>query len=300
MLIDIDDHLPSACLVTDADGRIVAANRHAIRLTEREPGGLQGQPLDSCLTVATRVFFQTHVWPTLRQAGEVREIFFQLQTQAGQRRPLYLNARLRHSADGPRVLWLFYSSEQRSQFEAELIEARQRAQATAAQVTDMAYTDSLTQLGNRRSLQRAATALARQVDAGRGFSVLMIDVDHFKAINDAHGHDRGDEVLQAVARCLQRSARQGDTVVRYGGEEFALVLPGADPAQALGVAERIHQDLQRTRAGGLQVTVSIGVATAATGSTDLDQVLKHADEALYAAKRAGRNRSVSHPTTPLA
>ena len=164
-------------------------------------------------------------------------------------------------------------------------------QAQYQSAAELAYLDSLTQLGNRRSLQAAATALTGE-QAAQGFSVLMVDVDHFKSINDRYGHDRGDVVLQGIARCLQHTARQGDTAVRYGGEEFCLVLPGANPAQAMQVAQRLHDEIGRQRPGDLDITISVGAATALDTLDDLFTVLKRADEALYAAKRQGRNRSL--------
>ncbi len=103
------------------------------------------------------------------------------------------------------------------------------------------------------------------------------------------GHSKAKD--KAVSHCIQQTARQNDTAVRYGGEEFAIVLPGADPAQALRVADRIHQEIQALDLQELRVTVSIGVATSGDPYDDLFKVLKDADSALYAAKNEGRNRS---------
>ncbi len=318
MLIDIDE-LPSPSLITDEQGVIVGANAAMLELTTQAGAFLLGQHLDVLLTTGTRVFFQTHVLPTLRKNGDVREIFVYLNGRQQARIPTYVNAkRVAHLGD-TRFVWLFFSAQERSHFEAELIEARKQAQTTAEQVrdaherlrtlhlqlqeqvhdteakyqsvADLAYKDSLTQLGNRRSLQSAAFKLASSAAQTQGFSVLMVDIDHFKQINDVYGHDRGDDVLKTVANCVQQTARQNDTAIRYGGEEFAVVLPGADAAQAIGVADRIHQEIQALQLGEIRVTVSIGVATAGDPYDDLFKVLKDADSALYAAKRDGRNRS---------
>lgn len=321
MLIGIDD-LPTACVITDEHGGIVGANRTMLDLTGRQGPDLLGQNLDVLLTAGARVFVQTHVFPTLRKDGEIHEIYVHLKAASAHRLPLYLNARRNVLPEGVRYLWLFFSSEARTHFEAELIEARKQAVATAEQVrdaherlrlmhiqlqeqasdtearyqsvADLAYKDGLTQLGNRRSLQAAASALMSGAGPFRRFSVLMIDIDHFKQINDRHGHSHGDEVLKSVANCLLSTARQGDTAIRYGGEEFTLVLPGADAQQALRVAERMHRKIRQLRVGETALTVSIGLATANDAFDDLFSVLKDADAALYAAKRQGRNRSVHH------
>lgn len=318
MPIAIDD-LPSACLVSDDQGLILCANAEMLQLCGKTAPEVLQQPLDVLLTTGSKVFFQTHVWPTLRKEGHIREIFMHLQSAHAGRLPLYLSARRARIDHQLRYVWQFCSWQERSRFEAELVEARRQAQASAEQMRDaherlrnlhlqleqkvlatqaqyqsaaeLAYLDSLTRLGNRRSLQAAATALTGE-QAAQGFSVLMVDVDHFKSINDRYGHDRGDVVLQGIARCLQHTARQGDTAVRYGGEEFCLVLPGANPAQAMQVAQRLHDEIGRQRPGDLDITISVGAATALDTLDDLFTVLKRADEALYAAKRQGRNRSL--------
>ncbi|MDD2535645.1 MAG: diguanylate cyclase [Macromonas bipunctata] len=318
MPIAIDD-LPSACLVSDDQGHILCVNAEMLQLCGKTAPELLHQPLDVLLSTGSKVFFQTHVWPTLRKEGHIREIFMHLQSAHAGRLPLYLSARRACIDQQLRYVWQFCSWQERSRFEAELVEARRQAQASAEQMRDaherlrnlhlqleqkvlatqaqyqsaaeLAYLDSLTRLGNRRSLQAAATALTGE-QAAQGFSVLMVDVDHFKSINDRYGHDRGDVVLQGIARCLQHTARQGDTAVRYGGEEFCLVLPGANPAQAMQVAQRLHDEIGRQRPGDLDITISVGAATALDTLDDLFTVLKRADEALYAAKRQGRNRSL--------
>jgi sigma-B regulation protein RsbU (phosphoserine phosphatase) len=158
-------------------------------------------------------------------------------------------------------------------------------------LTILTHTDSLTGLGNRRALDAAAANLKHSPDAV--FSVLMLDIDHFKVVNDSYGHDRGDIVLRDIAKCLQAAARQSDTVIRYGGEEFALILPNSDAEQSLLVAQRIHEIIAAAQPGGMSLTVSIGVTSTKAGQThDILATFKQADEAVYAAKHQGRNRSV--------
>lgn len=156
--------------------------------------------------------------------------------------------------------------------------------------------DYLTGAWSRRAFFSLAGAEhARTLRSGGPLSLLVFDVDHFKAINDRHGHAVGDKVLVDIARATAATIRQVDSCARIGGEEFAVLLPQADEVTARGVAERLRSALQRSMqaTAGVRVdyTVSIGVATLAQGET-VEALLSRADAALYAAKEAGRNAAV--------
>jgi diguanylate cyclase (GGDEF)-like protein len=153
-------------------------------------------------------------------------------------------------------------------------------------------TDGLTGLLNRRTFDvDAAAEVALSARHGRPLAIAMIDIDHFKAVNDTYGHPTGDAVLRAVAERIAGSLRDSDTAYRYGGEEFAVLLRETDGPGALRVAERIRRDVERGFAGqDPAVTVSSGVAERSPAATDLTGVLEAADAALYAAKSEGRNR----------
>ena len=162
--------------------------------------------------------------------------------------------------------------------------------------------DPLTGLYNRRHAQEAAhRELARMVRSWRPLSVVLLDADAFKAVNDTYGHLVGDEVLVAIARRLQAVLREGDLATRWGGEEFCIVLPDTDEAGGNMAAERVLQAIRatpvETSAGPLRVTVSAGVTEAMAGERTLDALVARADAALYAAKRAGRDRVVSSGVT---
>ena len=173
-----------------------------------------------------------------------------------------------------------------------------------AQVEHLARTDSLTGLATRGHLLRLGEQRVRRATPGRAVAVLMVDVDHFKSVNDTYGHAAGDEVLTTVARRLQHEARESDVLGRYGGEEFALVVTapapgeGSGPLEAREVAERLRLAVRRTpvlvRGEQLQVTVSVGVALLREGE-QLSDVLARADSALYRAKAAGRDAVVQAP-----
>jgi two-component system cell cycle response regulator len=164
----------------------------------------------------------------------------------------------------------------------------------------LAQTDPLTQLVNRRALTiRLVTEMERVRRYNAPLAMLLLDLDHFKLINDTYGHLAGDDVLVAIASVLQRAVRTVDTVARYGGEEFVIVLPETGKQGAMAFAERIRDRLasHRFSVGGRQdvrVTASIGVATyPSTGLDSVEDLFRAADAALYRAKGSGRNLVVS-------
>lgn len=169
-------------------------------------------------------------------------------------------------------------------------------QAQRAELERLATRDPLTGLLNRRAfVQRAELELERARRQGTPVAVLMVDLDHFKSINDRHGHGMGDEVLRQAAQRLEQVVRRTDCVARYGGEEFVLLLPDTPADSALQLADKLHHSLAQLVLPGLDmaVTVSIGVATVqGKAPATLEDWLHRADQALYQAKREGRNRTV--------
>jgi len=163
-------------------------------------------------------------------------------------------------------------------------------------------TDPLTGLANRRHfVQALATEVARSRRYGAPLTVLLIDIDYFKRVNDRFGHAAGDGALATVANGLRSSCRQTDLPARYGGDEFALLLPETTAERGLLFAERLAAVLRTAPPnveGAPALTLSIGVAEGARGE-NADQLLKRADEALYQAKDAGRNRTVLAPSRVL-
>jgi diguanylate cyclase (GGDEF)-like protein len=161
------------------------------------------------------------------------------------------------------------------------------------QVQELAVMDELTGIANRRRFFEVAVRdLAAAKRHGRQLSVLMVDIDHFKRVNDTHGHATGDDVIRIVAGRLAEEIRQTDVIGRYGGEEFALLLQDAGPGNLL--PERLRTSVCdtpiETRTGGLEITVSIGLAYLTPDDTDIEAVLSRADKELYRAKELGRNR----------
>src|SRR5216683_2277508 len=168
------------------------------------------------------------------------------------------------------------------------------------QAERLATTDGLTGLLNRRTLSAQLAARVREAQRyRRPLSLLLLDVDHFKKVNDTHGHPAGDAVLRGVSAVARAQARETDLVARYGGEELAVVLPETDAAGARAIAERLRAAVESTAhasdQGALRVTVSVGVATWPGGGQNPDELLTTADRALYRAKQTGRNRVESGP-----
>lgn len=160
---------------------------------------------------------------------------------------------------------------------------------------EMATTDSLTGLSNRRHMSYLAEkALARFQRSGHPVGFLLLDVDHFKSINDAYGHEAGDRVLVCVADVIRKELRAQDLIGRWGGEEFLAILPDTDTAKAQASAERVRnaflaRDWRAITGGDLEVTISIGVSELRAGD-DLSSAVSRADMALYRSKASGRNR----------
>jgi diguanylate cyclase (GGDEF)-like protein/PAS domain S-box-containing protein len=169
--------------------------------------------------------------------------------------------------------------------------------AMEASLRHLASTDPLTGVSNRRHFFDLGRAeLARAQRYGATLTVMMLDVDHFKQVNDRFGHDVGDLALQALTASCAATLRASDLLGRLGGEEFALLLPSTPLAAGLILAERIRAQVERMRLatpkGGLAFTVSVGVCNLTAADTTFDVLLKRADQALYAAKEGGRNRVV--------
>jgi diguanylate cyclase (GGDEF)-like protein len=171
--------------------------------------------------------------------------------------------------------------------------ARHRAEAD---LRAMARRDSLTGLLNRRSMDVSLDnrfALARQ--NARPISFLMCDLDHFKKLNDEHGHATGDLVLQRTAGRISAAVRDSDQVFRYGGEEIAVLLDDCGPADAMRIAEKIRESVKAAPRRSADpvlptITISIGAATSERGESELGQILARADDCLYQAKEGGRDQ----------
>ena len=177
-------------------------------------------------------------------------------------------------------------------FRDENLAMNQKLRERNNELRTLSITDSLTGLYNRTELSELLEKeLARSKRHEHSFSVLMIDIDHFKRYNDTHGHQAGDHLLNRVAQVLKGSLRACDIAARYGGEEFLILLTETGPKGALCLAKKLCGEVEEMRNLGVEaVTVSIGVAAFPENGDETETVIRHADEALYKCKRAGRNQ----------
>lgn len=315
------DFAPCGYLSLDDHGSILEINRTLLDLLGYRPQELLGQHMNLILTVASQSFYQLYFFPMIRIQGKVEAMYISLETKLGQEIPILLNAS-RNDHNGEVVNeCICFPMKERYEYEqvllaakketddrnrmkkkqiAELDRLRQELESKQKELLDLneklqklAETDGLTGLWNRRSLQEKLTlSIAAHLSGGRPLSLLLIDIDFFKNINDNYGHMAGDKVLEQMGQLLEEECRKEHIAARYGGEEFALILPDMDQSDALEIAERIRIRVEITSFGIPSMTVSIGAATLLPGDTERSLQYK-ADCALYASKDAGRNR-VTH------
>ncbi len=203
------------------------------------------------------------------------------ETRAQHARNQVLESRLQESTDTVR------------QLQSVLKDTREEAERAKEQ----AQTDALTGIANRLRFDAALRdGVAQASCAGSPYSVILVDIDHFKRFNDTWGHQTGDQIIKFVARCIQRSADDHHIVARYGGEEFAVLAPGATSAEATLLAEKVRKVVEAKQLMRKSTNESLGTVTVSIGVAQLeahdgpDEVLERADRRLYASKRGGRNR----------
>ncbi|NMF91225.1 GGDEF domain-containing protein [Aromatoleum petrolei] len=186
------------------------------------------------------------------------------------------------------VLWLALS--------ATIVAVARRAAAVSRIQLEHASIDGLTGVYNRRSIMACADAFENKPDRRGELSMLMIDIDHFKEINDTYGHLAGDEAIRSISHLLRDEVRASDVVGRYGGEEFLVLMPDTGTEGAVHVAEKLRSAVAARIESPRPITISVGVATTIRGQRSLAQTLACADTALYEAKQAGRNCvRIAHP-----
>ncbi len=288
------ENMTEGVLVLDNEHRIADLNSAAMRFL--------GLSDDACIGANAPALLAS--WPQLLRycgsrseaGGEIHVLGRHLDVHAV---PLYESGRRRHG-----LLLVLRDITKHRTAEDQLRDANARLQAhlvrieaLQVQLQEQAIRDSLTGLFNRRYLEETLQReIAQAARSGRPLGIVMIDVDHFKEINDAHGHRAGDAALQALGALLAANTRGGDVACRYGGEEFVLALPGATLEVAHERAEHLRRAIEamRTEHGGatLSMTISAGIAAYPVHGERVDQVLDNADRALYQAKNSGRNRCV--------
>lgn len=278
------DAAPDGIVVVDASGTIVLANPSAEQLFGYSTDELIGCPVDRLVPEAARDAHAGH-----------RVGFHQTPRTRAMGRATDLHARRKDGSTVPVDILLSPFQSEDARLVIAVVRDMTEQRAAREKLEHLAAHDELTGLFNRRRFEREIDVHVAQGARYGGGALLMLDIDNFKFFNDVYGHAAGDEVLRHVADILRSRLRATDTVARFGGDEFALLLPHASADDAALVAEEILQTFRSKPAeiqgGPVPVTVSIGVASVPTSST-AHEVLVAADNALYAAKRAGRDRYV--------
>lgn len=276
---------------------------------------------ESIMSTANKLIFHSYFYPYIHLNGHVEELYLSLRDSQGQSIPFILNGR-RFEIEGIEMIdCILVQMGKRIDYELELRTAKkqiesaywEKDQALAkleqiykeieqkqaelmeynAVLVELSVTDKLTGLKNRRYFQEKLEELIRRYNENeQPFSVLIIDIDHFKKVNDTWGHHAGDLVLKQLADTLIRHSLREDTVARLGGEEFVLLLPDANASASKLRAESLRLAVLQTRWELVNITVSIGAATMTSEDSDVT-LLEKADQALYASKENGRNR-ISH------
>lgn len=301
------DRAPCGYLVLDQGLRIVKMNKTLRTITGVE----NPKHMHDLLTVASRVYFHTYFTPSIMMYGTVNEMFLTLKSKTGPM-PVLMNTT---EHDGFYECALIQMSV-RGEYEKELLLAKRKAEDINREAAEaygklqilmgeveckqlelmdlnlelqhLAITDQLTGLKNRRYLEGHLDKLLSKASNGQEFALLVLDIDHFKQVNDTYGHVVGDAVLQELARRLEAEVGAGDIVVRLGGEEFVVIMPGAGAEEGQVLGNALCSRLASAVWEHVPITVSIGVTAYVTGDK-VESLLSRADGFLYKAKANGRN-----------
>lgn len=278
----IDSAPMALAKVRQSDGKLLSVNPAFNRLFKLMPG--------QSVSVASALFADTAEWEKLCAELELASDGTSLECA------LKIDSAMRHAVVSAVALPTKRNAQQELLLTFTDVEKQYvREQALA----NIAYTDTLTGLPNRRAFfEQADAAFAVASRYSRPLAILMIDLDHFKRVNDSYGHAAGDLVLARTANCMRQCLREADLPARLGGEEFVVMLPETPLANAMEAAERIRQAIEQEppvifEGNSISVTASVGVAMLNMGSNDIQSIIQQADDALYQAKHAGRNRVVS-------
>lgn len=306
------DTMAEGLLVLDEKGRIVLANEAFAATVGREADVLIGKAVGDLPWRLNEKSdgLSAAPWSRTLEAGEPTiGVLVELAVESGEMRTFLANCTPIKDADGTirGALTSFDDitllEEKKTELEHMLQNLRKSSDEIRKQnqeLEQLATRDSLTGCYNRRSFfERFDTHWKTADRHGHPLSCVMVDVDHFKRVNDRHGHMVGDQVLQQVAGILKETARDSDVVARYGGEEFSVLMPYTTIEDAAAAAERFRQKIESTRFGAVNVTASLGVSTVGMGAHNPQGLLDQADQCLYIAKSIGRNEVVRWDEMPV-
>lgn len=281
----------SGHLVLDTQRKIVFCNEYIGSLSKIPQEALIGESIATFFTKASNIFLDTYVYPTLLHEKLVTETQMSWLSRDGEVVPVIINIKLGQNGMS---YWSLYICAKRDKLHTELMNTKEELKTQSENLYELATTDPLTGLLNRRELLVQAENVANQMNRNSSsYGVLMLDVDFFKRVNDTHGHQAGDKVLLQLAKVFLKERRANDLVARVGGEEFVIVLPDVDEESAFRVAEKIRINAAEQEIDGVSITVSIGGVVSAKGRIcAFDDLLVLSDKALLLSKKLGRNKTI--------
>ncbi|MBE4621186.1 hypothetical protein BOO23_20820 [Vibrio navarrensis] len=252
--------------------------------------------LEDILSKASLIFYESYIKPSLFAFGEMTEVQISIQHKKGDicvKVPSVANV----AFDGKLLYWSIHTAIERDKLYQELLAIRDTLEKKTDELFKLSRLDSLTGLLNRRATLEDLSKLEKQLR--RVFVPIvfaLVDIDHFKEINDKHGHNMGDEVICKLAKLLTHSVRESDIVARWGGEEFLLILYGSEIKTSKDFFNRLHSNVAKIKVNNdYPLKISIGVSEHSDSSYLLtekfEQLIKQADEALYFSKANGRNQT---------
>ncbi|MBC8354512.1 MAG: diguanylate cyclase [Planctomycetes bacterium] len=298
------DTLAEGLLVLDSDGRIVMANKSFLSTVGQEPAQLQGR-IASELPWTGEQQVEEHPWhESMRENSPCVGVPLQLQTGEYNERAFRVNVAPILGEDGNNrgALASFDDVTELEVKKGELLKMLKTLKASRAEIQEqntqlklLATIDPLTECMNRRSFFPLFDQHWEDSQSNnKSLCSFMVDIDHFKSINDDHGHAKGDEVLKGVAACLRQLVGIEGLVCRFGGEEFCVLLPDYDEDRAVALAEKIRIEISKIDFDIPATTVSLGVSSIHLGANSPQEMLEEADKCLYIAKRNGRNQVVKY------
>ncbi len=314
---------PCGFISIDESGYILEINNRFLTWMGYEEDAVTGKHIETFLTRVNRMFIHTYFFPTIQLHNSVEEFYINLTNSTGESIPVLLNAR-RYVREGvPVIDCMFIQMKQRIDYELEL-RSLQKTTEKAYQDREEAFvqlekvyaeiarkqseilemnnellnlsnTDKLTNISNRRFFtEELERHIDRYTKEGIVFSLLMVDIDHFKKVNDTYGHLAGDSVLVQLAGLLTQEVGSDNRVARLGGEEFVIILPETNAEEALKLAVKLNKAVENANWEIInRLTVSIGASTFSENDTDVT-IVNCADQALYWAKENGRNCSIHY------
>lgn len=315
------NYAPCGFLSINHEGIITDINQTFLQWMGYKQADLINKHIEILMSTPNKLIFHSYFYPSINLNNHIDELFISLKHHDGLSIPFLLNAKLFTENKLEYIDCILVKMKKRIDYELELRSTKKQMEAAYtekkqalakleqihleieqkqaellsmnATLIELSETDKLTGLKNRRYFQeKLEEQLSNNEKSASPFSLFILDIDHFKKVNDTFGHQVGDEVLAQLAQLLKNQARSLDIVARYGGEEFVVILPETDQNEAKAIAEQLRQAVEQAKWQTGRITVSVGIATAIKMDNETT-ILQRADKALYASKENGRNH-VTH------